>query len=648
MNTQPHTPDTTTTDSPDTPPPSPTPPKGPRIWVLCLVSIAISIGFVAGAFFGKRVLDAINAAIDSRTSSKAEGNAASSDSSDDQHATTFYTCGMHPWVILPEDGICPICHMDLEPIDPDKFTGTITIDPVVTQNIGVRIAPVTKGPLVRTIRTVGSLEYDETRVRDVNIKVPGWIESLFVDALGQHVNKGDPLFTYYSPELYAAQDEYLLALKSLNNQQATADEGFDNFAADATSLLNASRTKLEYYDITEAQIKELEARGTPAKSMTMLSPFTGIVTAKHANEGMRVDLGMRVYQIADLSKIWVMVSLYEYQLPFIEEGQQAIMTLPYIPGKTFTGTITYIYPYLDPKTRQINVRLEFDNPDNLLKPGMFASIELKSTLSEDRTLAPRSAIIDTGTQQVALVSLGEGRFEPRDVTMGVETDNDMVEIIDGLKPGDMVVTSGQFLLDSEARVRDALAKMIRGDQAAAQPAVVQTARAPQAAGDAGTIPAHAQSMLADMLDAYFIMQEALASDDTEPLSTPAQHLADKAQALHDMHMPGMDAFSQRFNDDLTLIASIARQLASTTDLKEARNLFYDISLALTRIAETTGVPPTVKVQVQKLHCPMYKGGQGGSTWLQPAGSVKNPYMGSKMLECFDERSALPVAGGDDK
>ena len=338
----------------------------------------------------------------------------------------YYSCGMHPWVILPNPGSCPICQMDLTPIDPDKFSGEITIDPVITQNIGIRIAPVKTGPLVRTIRTVGTVDYDETSVRDINMKVPGWIEKLYVDYLGVEIDEGQALFEYYSPDLYAAQDEFLLAYR---NKSRIWAEFVPHAAQGAHDLLEAARTRLEYFDVSPQQIDQLIAAGVPSKTMTMHSPHKGVVIAKHANEGMRVDTGMRVYRIADLSKLWVMVTLYEYQLPYVQVGQRAVMSLPYVPGETFEGEVIYIYPYLDEKTRQVNVRLEFDNPNGVLKPGMYTNVELKNTLARDRTLAPRAAIIDTGERQVAFVSLGEGKFEPRDVRTGIETDEgDLVKV----------------------------------------------------------------------------------------------------------------------------------------------------------------------------------------------------------------------------
>ena len=546
----------------------------------------------------------------------------------DHAAGDYYTCGMHPWVVLPKPGDCPICRMKLTPIDPNKFTGEIAIDPLVVQNIGVRIEPVTTGPLVRTVRTVGTIDYDETTVRDVNIKVNGWIEKLHIDYLGAKVKDGQPLFEIYSPELYSAQEEFLLAWKNRDKIGATSQD-----------LLDAARTKLEYYDITAKQIEAITKTGKATKTMSILSPHTGVVTSKHANEGMKVDPGMRVYQIADLSKVWVMVTLYESDLPFVTEGQRAVMTLPYVPGQTFEGKVIYVYPYLEKRTRQVQVRLEFDNANRLLKPGMYANVELKGTLSEKVTLAPHSAVIDTGERQVTFVSLGEGKFEPRDVRLGVETDGGLVQVIDGLKPGEMVVVSGQFLLDSEAKIRDALAKMIKGTSAADQQAVA----AVEGFSELKSLPGEAAERLSETLDAYFAIGELLAGDTTNGIAPKARDLAKNLDELLKVDIPD-DAHFWHKHEEAATVRGKSLELVNTTAIETARTQYADLSIALAKLTRAMGVPPTYGKQVQELRCPMYREGQGGGTWLQSAGDVRNPYFGASMLRCYDERKVVPVTG----
>ena len=608
--------------APPEPPPSPTAPRGPSTLAVMVWVVFGIVMLFAGATWSSLVWAPL-------TIWWTSGDEADRNGAEESAQVQFYTCGMHPWVFLPEPGLCPICHMDLTPLDRDKFTGEITIDPVVTQNIGVRIEPVTKGPVVQTIRTLGTVDYDETRVRDVNIKVTGWIEKLHVDYLGAEVQAGAPLFDLYSPLLYEAQQEYLLEFNKKNGSAA----------AMGVDLLEAARTRLEYYDIGPEQIRRLEEAGAPSKTMTIHSPHRGVVIAKHANEGMRVDEGMQVYRIADLSRVWVLVTLYEYQLPFVQAGQQAVMTLPYIPGQDFEGKVIYVYPYLDAQTRQLSVRLEFDNPHLLLKPGMYAKIQLRSTLARERTLAPRSAILDTGERQVAFVSLGEGRFEPRDLRVGVETDGGMLEILDGLRPGEMVVTSGQFLLDSETTIREGLAKFSRAGLAADQQAVVAVA----GASELSELPAEAAAALGDVMNAYFAIGDSLAGDSTEGVTARARAVAAGMDRLLEREIPGDPHFWHR-HDEAATVRGKALELIDAADLEPARLEFADLSVALSKLLQATGVPPGYGRTVQELHCPMYREGQGGSIWLQPEGGPRNPFYGSIMLKCFDERRDLPVTG----
>ena len=551
----------------------------------------------------------------------------------------YYTCGMHPWVLETEPGLCPICHMKLEKLDPEQLRAELAIDPVMVQNMGVRVGAVKKGPLTKTLRTVGTVAYKEPAVRDINIKVSGWIETLRVDYEGAPVSKGDVLFELYSPQLYAAQEEYLLAWR--NRQRGAEQE----------ALLRAARTRLEFFDITDEQIRALQEAGRPRKTLAIHSPYAGVVVDKHAREGMKVDPGMRVFRIADLSNLWVMVTLYEYQLPYVSEGQKAVMTLPYLPGQRFEGEVVYIYPTVDPETREVQVRLEFDNPSGLLKPGMFATVTLHSTLAAERTLVPREAVIDTGRRQVAFVWKGRGRFEPRDVILGVEAEDGMVEVQEGLQPGEQVVTSGQFLLDSEANIREARAKMIEKNLASRQEGTAAPAGPPPQA----ELPDAAAAALAEALQAYFQVSDALAHDTLDGVGGPARRLAGALKRLLDTDIPDRPHFWHRHGEVATARGA-ALELVNVEDLAAARLKLADISIALRTLLQNTGVPAQLGQEVHVLHCPMYRQGQGGTVWLSPAEEVRNPYYGSQMPQCFDERYALPPmgpagengAGGDDE
>ena len=552
---------------------------------------------------------------------------AAGDSHEHGASLQYWTCGMHPWVILPESGLCPICEMDLVPLDPKKFQGEIVIDPVIVQNMGVRVQDVTRGPLVKTIRTVGIVDYDEETVRDVNTKVSGWIENLYVDFLGAKVKKGEPLFSLYSPQLYSAQEDFLIAKKGGRGQA-----GLD--------LLKSARTRLEYFDITPAQIEALVKRGKSQKALDVGSPYSGVVIAKHANEGMKIEPGMQVYRIADLSKVWVLVTIYEYQLPYVEKGQEAVMTLPYIPGKTFHGKVIYVYPYLDKKTREAQVRLEFDNADGILKPGMFTTVELRRQLAAEKTLVPRSAVIDTGVRQVAFVSLGEGKFEPRKVAIGVVTGDGKVEVLSGLKPGEKVVTSGQFLLDSEANMREALAKMVLGEPAAGQKAEVAAEGGPVLAA----LPEALEEDLVKALNGYFFIQNALADDTVEGLSDAAHALAAAIGDMQTATVPDKPDFWSQWADPLAVVTRESAAVATAADIASARLAFGNLSVAFRPVVVTLGIPPRYESQVLVMHCPMFSKDQGGAVWLQTGEDVRNPYMGSAMLGCFDDRKAIPVTG----
>lgn len=605
--------------------------RPPKAWRLLFILSLLALVAVVMLFVGDRYGDNI-----ARTARQfwSDVTGSSATTAKDSGGGTFYTCGMHPWVILPKEGLCPVCHMDLTPLDPAKFTGEIAIDPVLVQNIGVRVAAVESGPLTRTVRTVGKVDYDETAIEDVSLKVAGWIEELHVDYLGAAVEQGEPLFELYSPELFAAQQEYLLARQQQDRPPVSP---IPRMAEDTRGQLQATRTRLQFFGIGDAQIEALDRAAAPRKTMTITSPFTGTVIRKMAIAGMRVEPGMQLYRIADLRRVWVTVTVYEYQLPFVEVGQPATMTLSYIPGQEFEGPVTYVYPWTDERTRQVNVRLEFDNQHGLLKPGMFANVRLRRTLAAERTLVSRSAVLDTGERQVAFVSLGSGRFEPRDLRLGVENDQGMVEVLDGLKPGEMVVTSAQFLLDSESKIREGLLRMIRGNLVGAQ----------EAAGESelelSDMPQALATALAQVLDDYLGIGNTLAADSADGLAEPARRIASSVDAMLAVTIPGHEHFWHQ-HDEAATIRGKALELVDAADIAAARLSFTDLSVALAKLLRATGVPTQHGHEVQELHCPMFLENQGGSVWLQHGGKVLNPYFGDMMLGCFDWRKTLPAAG----
>ncbi len=332
--------------------------------------------------------------------------------------------------------------------------GTVQIPPERQQLIGVKFGTVEQRSLEKVIRTVGRLDYDEKRIVTISPKVGGFIEELYVDFTGRYVRQGDPLLTIYSPELVSTQEEYLLALRAKKN---LSQSPFPEVASSGESLAESAKRRLKLWDISDDQIRALEETGQAKKTLTLYSPFSGFVVEKTAYKGMNVMPGMALYKLADLSVVWLIADVYEYELPFVRLGQQASVQLSYLPGEVFTGKAIYINPALDPQTRTAKVRFEFPNPHDKLKPEMYANVEIKVHLGQ-RLAVPEGAIIDTGVRQLAIVDKGSGYFEPKEVKVGSKVDN-YYEVLSGLKAGERVVTSANFLIDSESKLKEAMSGM---------------------------------------------------------------------------------------------------------------------------------------------------------------------------------------------
>ena len=335
------------------------------------------------------------------------------------------------------------------------ITNMVTIAPERLQTIGVRFEEATRRPLARTIRTVGRVEIDERRLARVNIKFEGWIEDLRVSAIGDHVKQHQILFTIYSPDLVATQEEYLLALQGIRD---LGESEFQEVARGAKNLLEATRRRFQFWDITEDHIHDLERTGTVLRTLPIHSPITGTVLKMEARAGTHVTPGTELYLIANLSQIWIMADIFEYELSLIHVGQQAKVTLSYDPETQLTGTVGFIYPTLDPQTRTAKVRFEVKNPQETLKPGMYANVNLTVPLGTQLAI-PRDAVLKTGERQIVFIHHGGGTLEWRNVTLGVQTD-DWVEVLEGVKEGDHIVTSANFLIDSESQLKSAVRGMV--------------------------------------------------------------------------------------------------------------------------------------------------------------------------------------------
>jgi Cu(I)/Ag(I) efflux system membrane fusion protein len=397
----------------------------------------------------------------------AEDETASARPSSSEHSGTnpedrkvlFWYDPMHPAYKADKPGIAPDCGMQLVPKYAEEEianlpSGTVKISTDKQQLIGVRTAVVERKPLLRTIRTTGQVTADETRIGHVHVKINGFIEKVNVDYVGQLVKKGEPLFTMYSPDLVATQEEYLIAKRG---DKTLGKSQFAEVSEGGQALLNSARQRLKLWDISDEQIRKLDESGEVSRTMTFYSPVSGFVTDRKAFPQTAVNPDMELYTISDLSDIWVNADIFEYEVPYVRLGQKVKIRLSYSPGKTYTGKIIFIYPTVDPITRTIKVRIDVPNAKFDLKPQMFANVEFDINYGDQITI-PQEAILDSGNEQTVFVVHKGGVFEPRQVSIGPKVEGN-VGITSGLKVGETIVSSGTFLIDSESRLESAMGGM---------------------------------------------------------------------------------------------------------------------------------------------------------------------------------------------
>ena len=351
--------------------------------------------------------------------------------------------------------------MDLVPMYADTneskekmAPGSVMISSAKQQLIGVRTAAVQRESLSRSIRAVAQVQIDETKIARIHVKIAGWVEQVNVDFIGKLVQKGQPLFSLYSPDLVATQQEYLIARRA---EKDLGSSPFAEVSQGSESLLRAARERLRLWDISDEQIKTLDDTGQVSRTMTMYSPLDGFVMKREVYERTYVTPETELYEIADFSTVWVNAEIYEYEVPYVKVNQTAIMQLSYFPGKSYVGKVVYIYPTVDPMTRTVKVRLEFSNPGFGLKPDMFAEVELKIDYGT-QIVVPQEAVLDSGAEQIVFVAHADGYFEPRKLQIGARL-GDRIIVLSGLKLGETIVTSGNFLIDSESRLKNAMGGM---------------------------------------------------------------------------------------------------------------------------------------------------------------------------------------------
>lgn len=432
----------------------------------------------------------------------------------DQTPKQLWTCGMHPQIVQDHPGTCPICGMNLvpmrgdapapkaaaeggrkllfyrNPMNPtvtspvpmkdemgmdyvpvyeDEAAGTagggatVTIDPSIVQNMNVLTQAATRGDLTREIRTLGSLEYDQQKMVTVTTKYPGWIEKVYVNYIGEPVKKGQPLFEIYAPELVQTEQDLLTALEFARRLEGAPQDARQR----AQDLVAAARQRLSYWDITPAQVERLESTGKVFRTSTVASPAGGVVMMRMPGlEGMAVKPGMELMHIADLSSLWLSVEAFEDQIGSLRVGSEAEVSLSYFPRESFKGRIRYIEPQVNEKTRTVPLKLEVPNADGRLRAGMYATVRFHPAVAKDVVLVPSLAVLRTGRRNLVVVAEEGGRFTPQEVTLGAEGGG-KVEIVSGLDAGQRVVTSAQFLIDSESNLREAVQKLLAGRESGA-------------------------------------------------------------------------------------------------------------------------------------------------------------------------------------
>lgn len=597
-------------------------------------------------------------------------------------AEQLWTCGMHPQIIKKEPGNCPICGMKLTPIRANATTSTdvvgggerkikyykstmipgevkpgpgkdsmgmemvpvyegedtsgqnqIQIDAATTQRMNLKIALVEEGPVRRKIRALGVIAYNEKGLRDITLKYEGWIEKLYVNTTWAEVKTGDPLFEIYSPDLYNAQLNYVVAVRA---------EGSESGA-----LTRAALARLKLFDVPAEFIQQLKRTGEAQRTLIYRSPADGVVIEKMAVAGQMMRPGERIYRLADLSDVWALAQIFESDLPFVHEGQPASVTTSYGAKQTFEGSVDLLLPQVAEQTRTATARIILPNPEGRLRPGMYAEANLTSQLKDRAVLVPDMAVLRSGKRNTVFVALPGGFFEPRDVELGVRGTGNVYEVISGLMPGERIVTSGQFMLDSESQLREAIQKMLRNATGAAE----EAAGSPSAEAHD-----HSASAASDKSD----MARSVLPADVVPLVSPiALAAADAAASLAHDDLAGYRNQLPRLRDAIAAfhvgyadavhgsLAAYQEGLPDPSDLDSARRTFEPFSTVVSNFVRANGLHLTQELYV--FECPMAPV-SGRANWLQREPGTMNPFFGSEMPSCGDQidgPDGPPTAAGSD-
>ena len=589
-----------------------------------------------------------------------------------------WTCPMHPQIKLPDFGACPICGMDLVEMtgDGDGNPRQLVMSPAAKALARIATEPVRRKNVTRPVRMVGKIDYDETAIRTISAWVAGRIDRLYVDYTGVRVAEGDHLVWLYSPDLLTAQEELLSAKARL---KATAGESSEFLASSNRAAYTSAREKLLLWGLTEGQVAEIEARGTASDRVMLTSPTTGVVIEKLLDEGAYVQTGTHIYKVADLSQLWLRLDAYEQDLTWLRYGQPVLVEVEALPGEPFEGSISYIDPFIHDHTRTAKVRVNVDNSDGRLKPGMFVRAVANARLGAggavlDRQLAgkwvspmhpeivkdgpgqcdvcgmdlvraedlgfvpdaptsterplvvPSSAVLVTGKRAVVYVEVpgaDEPTYEGREIVLGPRAGDEYL-VLSGLLQGEQVVTHGAFRIDSSMQIL-------------AKPSMMSMkAEANRATGPAVTL---FRTSLAPVLGAYLAAQQALADDNFE--SSKAS-LAALGPALADISAAGLDhELRMRWAEEARTLEAAHTSIMEASDIEALRLAFEPVSEAILSIVRTAG--HASEVHLAEAYCPMAFN-DAGASWLQAQGEIANPYFGASMLRCGELRDDFPSTG----
>ncbi len=571
----------------------------------------------------------------------------------------YYTCTMHPSVHSKDPGKCPICSMDLVPVmkkvsnetkgkgspggmanngsssmgsmtmpSPNQESGKsteFTVPVERQQQIGVTYAAVMKRPIQLSIRSVGMLEPDTSKMFDYVARVDGYVQELKVSSPGQQVSQGQALITIYSPDLRSTEQELVNILNDRDRSGASR--------ASNDQLIDATKRRLKLWNVSDQEIAELEKSRRPSDQLMLRSPFDGVVNEVMGRPGMNVKMGDKLVSVLDLSNLWVWAEFYENEIGLLKQGQQIDVSLPAFPNQTFQGQIAVINPVIDPAKRTARVRVDIPNPKGQLRPGMYANVEVKIDDGEGLTI-PVQAALPTGERMLVFLDRGQGKLLPRYVQVGRsfttfdgQEQENYYQVMSGLQEGDRIVSSANFLIDAESQVQGAL-KDWKGEQPAGTP--VMTEKPPGQSSNSNF-----NAPVKSVLDSYNRLHELLAENKFSPVPAETVRLRKEVRSLLGIDPPSKP---ERYKDLVDALSRSSDQL-TPRDIDQARIEFGQFSAAL--IAFLKDFMPQLDDPLYTVECPMWK--KSPAVWLQDSTQVKNPFLGPDMPTCGTLQETLQAA-----